>query len=40
MPDMAAADTEDILRIVVPVFRGLIAPEEAEKPDRSESAGE
>jgi AcrR family transcriptional regulator len=40
MPDLAAAETEDILRIVVPVFRSLIAPEGQEKPGRSESAGE
>ncbi|MGW2052031.1 TetR/AcrR family transcriptional regulator [Streptomyces sp. NPDC001858] len=30
MPDLAAADTEDILRLVVPVLRGLIAPEKAQ----------
>lgn len=30
MPDLAAADTEDILRLVVPVLRGLIDPEKAE----------
>ncbi|MFI8794337.1 TetR family transcriptional regulator [Streptomyces sp. NPDC055105] len=40
MPDLAAAETEDILRIVVPVFRSLIAPEGPEKSGRSESAGE
>ncbi|MET9388173.1 TetR family transcriptional regulator [Streptomyces sp. NPDC002928] len=39
MPDLATADTEDILRIVVPVFRSLIAPDEPEKSGRSESAG-
>ncbi|MGW0710250.1 TetR/AcrR family transcriptional regulator [Streptomyces sp. NPDC002643] len=38
MPDLAAADTEDILRLVVPLFRGLIAPEESEKPGRPETA--
>ncbi|WP_199811043.1 TetR/AcrR family transcriptional regulator [Streptomyces sp. NRRL F-525] len=30
MPDLAAADTEDVLRLVVPVLRGLIDPEKAE----------
>ncbi|MFE4758486.1 hypothetical protein ACFRIB_51515 [Streptomyces mirabilis] len=41
MPDLAAADVEEILRLVVPVFRGLIAPEQAygSAPDRSASAG-
>ncbi len=29
MPDLATADLEDILRIVVPVFRSLIAPEDS-----------
>ncbi|MFD3590931.1 TetR family transcriptional regulator [Streptomyces sp. NPDC058683] len=29
MPDLAAADTEDILRLVVPVLRGLIDPEDS-----------
>ncbi|MEW1722885.1 TetR family transcriptional regulator [Streptomyces sp. NPDC093109] len=27
MPDLAAADIEDVLRIVVPLFRDLVAPE-------------
>ncbi|MFJ8924286.1 TetR family transcriptional regulator [Streptomyces sp. NPDC102415] len=31
MPDIAAAETEDILRIVVPVFRSLITAEGAEQ---------
>ncbi|MFD3925747.1 TetR family transcriptional regulator [Streptomyces sp. NPDC058614] len=31
MPDLAAADTEDILRLVVPLLRGLIDPEDLEK---------
>ncbi|MGW0950312.1 TetR/AcrR family transcriptional regulator [Streptomyces sp. NPDC002623] len=31
MPDLAAADTEDILRLVVPVLRGLIDPEDSAK---------
>ncbi|MER6958459.1 TetR family transcriptional regulator [Streptomyces sp. NPDC000618] len=34
MPDLAAADTEDILRLVVPVLRGLIDPEDAEQTGR------
>ncbi|MGW6401308.1 TetR/AcrR family transcriptional regulator [Streptomyces sp. NPDC055134] len=40
MPDLAAADTEDILRTVVPVFRSLLAPEEGETPGRPEQDGD
>ncbi|MFI8793500.1 TetR family transcriptional regulator [Streptomyces sp. NPDC055105] len=36
MPDLAAADTDDILRLVVPVLRGLIDPQETETPSRPE----
>ncbi|MGW1028252.1 TetR/AcrR family transcriptional regulator [Streptomyces sp. NPDC002577] len=38
MPDLAAADVEDILRLVVPAFRTLIAPEQA--PERAAFAGD
>lgn len=34
MPDLAAADMDDILRIVVPMFRSLIAPEDSGRPER------
>ncbi|MFF4834961.1 hypothetical protein [Streptomyces sp. NPDC001315] len=33
MPDLAAADVEDIVRLAAPVFRGLIAPDQpSERP--------
>jgi AcrR family transcriptional regulator len=40
MPDLAAADTEDVLRLVVPLLRDLIAPDAAERSGRQEPTGE
>ncbi|MEU9349133.1 TetR family transcriptional regulator [Streptomyces sp. NPDC048278] len=39
MPDLAGADTEDILRVVVPVFRSLIAPDMPQRPRPPAAAG-
>ncbi|WP_262699497.1 MULTISPECIES: TetR family transcriptional regulator [Streptomyces] len=38
MPDLAAADVEDILRLAVPLFRGLMAPDEKAERPSSEGA--
>lgn len=40
MPDLAAADTDDILRVVVPLFRSLIAPGTPQRSQPPAAAGE